>query len=130
MIKMVHGVPHHWKQLRTMTSDLTLAGVGLCALVPPKFFCAPHAERPAPIYSVTVISNGLAALNYQDHIGTTKIDFKRTVLAPGAHGQTVAESKEGSIELIASLLTSTPRNALAVSISPTFFGRLHQTDAP
>jgi hypothetical protein len=48
---------------------------------------------------VTVISDGLAAVNYQDHSGPTKIDFMGTVLAPGAHGEAVAERKKGSVEV-------------------------------
>lgn len=82
-----------------MTSDLALVAVGLCLVIPPKAFGAPQAETPAPIYSVTVISHGLAAVNYQNQSGPTKIDFKGTVLAPNAHGQAIVESKKGGIEV-------------------------------
>ena len=51
--------------------------------------------KNAPIYNVTVIERTVGAVNYQYRSGSTRIDFKGTVLLPMAKGEADVESKAG-----------------------------------
>jgi flagellar motor protein MotB len=70
----------------------------LCVFVPAET-SAGQDGKPAPIYRVMVVSGTLSAVNYQHRSGPTKIDFKGTVLLPGARGEATVESKKGRIEI-------------------------------
>jgi len=55
--------------------------------------------RRAPIYRVTVVDRTVSAVDYQYRTGPTAIDFRGTVLLPGAKGGAVVESKSGRVEI-------------------------------
>jgi len=82
-----------------MRSSSAFAAGGLCALILGGAFCPAQDEKSAPIYSVTVVSHNLVAINYQHRTGPTKIDFKGTVLLPYGHGVAVVETKKGRFEI-------------------------------
>lgn len=78
----------------------TVALVALWYFIPSNGQSEPQGkERSAPIYSVTVVSRTLSAVNYQHRGGPTKINFKGTVLLPTALGEAIIESKSGRIEI-------------------------------
>jgi hypothetical protein len=59
---------------------------------------APHGDR-VPIYSITVVSRALKAVNYQRKSGPTRVDLKGTVLLPHAEGEAKVEVKNGYTEV-------------------------------
>jgi len=77
-------------------------------------------ERPetVPIYRVTVVERTLRAVNYQYRTGSTKVDFRGTILLPDAKGDATVESKRGRTELEAKFEHMSP---------PTRFGREYLT---
>lgn len=58
-----------------------------------------HQGDPQPIFSVTVVSRTLPAVNYGHRDGPTKIDFQGTVLLPKAKGDAMVESKRGRVSI-------------------------------
>lgn len=63
-----------------------------------------RAQQPAdhgtvPIYSVTVVSRALKAVNYEHRTGPTHVDFRGTVLLPRAEGEAKVEVKKGYTEI-------------------------------
>ena len=68
---------------------------GQASLPPPQ----PEHSGPQPIYTVTVVSRTLQAVNYEHRGGPTTIDFAGTVLMPKAKGQAIVESKRGSVSV-------------------------------
>jgi hypothetical protein len=63
----------------------------------------PPGSTSVPIYTVTVESRSLPAINYQHRGDPTKIDFKGTVLLPLARGEATVESKKGRVEIDAKM---------------------------
>jgi len=66
------------------------------------FAFAQHEDRrqdTAPIYRVTVVERTAKAINYQYRSGSTKIDFRGTVLLPHAKGEATVESRQGGTEI-------------------------------
>jgi len=64
---------------------------------------SPADERDAPIYRITVVQRSLAAVNYGQRSGPTKIDFRGTVLAPETRGSATIEAKTGAVTIHAKL---------------------------
>jgi len=60
-------------------------------------------EHDAPIYRITVVQRSLAAVNYGQRSGPTKIDFHGTVLAPETRGNATVEAKAGTVAIHAKL---------------------------
>src|SRR5665213_332011 len=60
-------------------------------------------EHDAPIYRITVVQRSLAAVNYGQRSGPTKIDFHGTVLAPETRGNATIEAKAGTVAIHAKL---------------------------
>src|SRR5579863_7597858 len=58
---------------------------------------------PQPIYSVTVVSRTLQAVNYAHRSGPTLIDMNGTVLLPHAKGVAMVESKRGRVTIDAKI---------------------------
>ena len=72
-------------------------------LLPPLLALAAPADESAPIYRITVVQRSLPAVNYGHRSGPTPIDFRGTVLAPGAKGSAVVEAKTGAVNIRAKL---------------------------
>jgi hypothetical protein len=72
-------------------------------VLPPLVAVAAPADESAPIYRITVIQRSLPAVNYGHRSGPTPIDFRGTVLAPGAKGSAVVEAKTGAVNIHAKL---------------------------
>ena len=70
---------------------------------PPLVALAAPADESAPIYRITVVQRSLPAVNYGHRSGPTPIDFRGTVLAPGAKGSAMVESKVGAVNVRAKL---------------------------
>ncbi len=51
------------------------------------------------VYRITVVSRSVEAVNYRDHNGSTKIDFRGTSLMPDAYGEAKVDSKTGRLEI-------------------------------
>jgi outer membrane protein OmpA-like peptidoglycan-associated protein len=71
-----------------------------------------------PIYRVTVVGRTIKAINYGHRTEPTKIDFRGTVLEPGARGEARVESKRGAADVQAKFEKLLP---------PTKFGRQYLT---
>src|SRR5436190_2214383 len=56
-------------------------------------------DASAPIFSVTVTSKTISAVNYHHRQGTTKIDFRGTALMPEARGQAEVTSNTGATRI-------------------------------
>jgi hypothetical protein len=56
-----------------------------------------EGTETVPIYRVTVVERTLRAVNYQYRTGSTKVDFRGTVLLPDAKGEATVESKRARI---------------------------------
>jgi len=57
------------------------------------------AVAATPIYRVSVVARTTKAINYNHRSGSTKIDFRGTVLMPGARGEATVESQQGVIKI-------------------------------
>jgi outer membrane protein OmpA-like peptidoglycan-associated protein len=51
------------------------------------------------MYHATLISRDVQAVNYQNHDGSTRLDFAGTTLMPSAHGEAKVEGKKGYIKI-------------------------------
>ncbi len=71
-----------------------------------------------PIFQVTVVERSMSAVNYRYRAGPTPLDFRGTVLLPGAKGEATVESRRGRTEIDARFWNLTP---------PTPFGREYLT---
>jgi hypothetical protein len=60
-------------------------------------------DHDSPIYRITVVQRSLAAVNYGQRSGPTKIDFRGTVLAPETRGSATVEAKVGTVSIHAKL---------------------------
>ncbi|MBE7181477.1 MAG: DUF4398 and OmpA-like domain-containing protein [Terriglobus roseus] len=75
-----------------------------------------QTARPAgelngvPLFRVRVVSRDLDAVNYFHRSGSTKIDFRGTVLAPNVHGNAKVDSEKGRITVDLHLDGLTPAN--------------------
>jgi len=71
----------------------------LCAgcLVPPVFAQSSDARPPAALYSVTV-ERTIESVSYRP-TGSTKINFKGTVLAPTAKGEARVQTNNGAVQI-------------------------------
>ncbi len=61
--------------------------------------CVRAQNDTVPIYSIQVVSRALKAVNYQHRGGSTRVDFKGTVLLPHADGEARVEAKSGYTEV-------------------------------
>src|SRR6478672_8893550 len=77
--------------------------VSCLALIAVMAAASPADERDAPIYRITVVQRSLAAVNYGQRSGPTKIDFRGTVLAPETRGSATIEAKTGAVTIHAKL---------------------------
>jgi hypothetical protein len=77
--------------------------VPLYVLPPLVALAAPADEATSPIYRITVVQRSLPAVNYGHRSGPTQIDFRGTVLAPGAKGSATVEAKPGAVTIRAKL---------------------------
>jgi hypothetical protein len=75
----------------------------LYVLPPLAALAAPADEATSPIYRITVVQRSLPAVNYGHRSGPTQIDFRGTVLAPGAKGIATVEAKPGAVTVRAKL---------------------------
>lgn len=67
------------------------------------FAASPESvPESVPLYRVTVVQNSAKAINYRYLKGSTKIDFKGTVLLAQASGVATVKSKAGATEIDAS----------------------------
>jgi outer membrane protein OmpA-like peptidoglycan-associated protein len=57
------------------------------------------AVAATPIYRVSVVARTTKAINYNHRSGSTKIDFRGTVLMPEARGEASVESEQGVIKI-------------------------------
>ena len=60
---------------------------------------AAQPQQPVPVFRVTVVSRTTKAINYHQHSGTTKVDFRGTELMPPARGEAKVESRPGSTKI-------------------------------
>jgi len=73
-------------------------------VLPPLLAVAAPADEPtSPIYRITVVQRSLPAVNYGHRSGPTQIDFRGTVLSPGAKGNATVEAKPGAVNIRAKL---------------------------
>ncbi len=56
-----------------------------------------------PVYRVTVVARTSQAVNYRHRSGSTKVDFRGTVLMPQAKGVANVDSKQGRIQIDAKM---------------------------
>lgn len=77
--------------------------IPLYVLPPLVALAAPADEPTSPIYRITVVQRSLPAVNYGHRSGPTQIDFRGTVLAPGAKGGATVEAKAGAVNIRAKL---------------------------
>jgi hypothetical protein len=49
--------------------------------------------------TVNVVERTTKAINYRHHSGSTKVDFRRTLLLPEARSEAKVESKQGYVEI-------------------------------
>jgi len=77
--------------------------IPLYVLPPLLALAAPADEPTSPIYRITVVQRSLPAVNYGHRSGPTQIDFRGTVLAPGAKGSATVEAKPGAVNVRAKL---------------------------
>jgi len=85
-----------------MKATLMVSGLALLFAALPALSQEPPKKESEPIFHVTVVENTISAINYQYRQGTTKIDFRGTVLLPEAKGEATVESKRGRTEIDAS----------------------------
>jgi outer membrane protein OmpA-like peptidoglycan-associated protein len=55
--------------------------------------------EPMPVFKVTVVQRTTPAVSYRFRSGWTKVDFRGTELAPGAHGDVQVNSRNGYIQV-------------------------------
>jgi len=55
--------------------------------------------QPNPTFRVTVVSRTIRAINYHHRSGTTRVDFRGTLLMPKASGDARVESRPGSTKI-------------------------------
>lgn len=79
-------------------------------------YAAPQTETP--LYQVTVVQNAAKAINYRNLRGSVEIDFKGTVLLPGATGEAEIKNKRGVLRVEAQFENLS---------SPNQFGREYLT---
>ena len=77
--------------------------IPLYVLPPLVALAAPADEPTSPIYRITVVQRSLPAVNYGHRSGPTQIDFRGTILAPGAKGSATVEAKLGAVNVHAKL---------------------------
>jgi len=77
--------------------------IPLYVLPPLVALAAPADEPTSPIYRITVVQRSLPAVNYGHRSGPTQIDFRGTILAPGAKGGATVEAKLGAVNIHAKL---------------------------
>jgi hypothetical protein len=77
--------------------------VALYVLPPLLAVAAPADDAVSPIYRITVVQRSLPAVNYGHRSGPTQIDFRGTLLAPGAKGTATVEAKPGVVNIRAKL---------------------------
>src|SRR5579863_1996539 len=77
--------------------------IPLYVLPPLLALAAPADEPTSPIYRITVVQRSLPTVNYGHRSGPTQIDFRGTVLAPGAKGSATVEAKPGAVNVRAKL---------------------------
>ena len=77
--------------------------IPLYVLPPLLALAAPADEPTSPIYRITVVQRSLPAVNYGHRSGPTQIDFRGTVLSPGAKGNATVEAKPGAVNIRAKL---------------------------
>ena len=65
---------------------------------------------PCPIFTVTVVSRTISAINYHHRSGTTHIDFRGTELMPSARGEARVDSQMGSTKIDVHVDRLTPAN--------------------
>jgi outer membrane protein OmpA-like peptidoglycan-associated protein len=75
-------------------------------------------ETNTPIYRVEVVERTVQAVSYQYRTGSTKIDFRGTVLLTAARGEAEVESRQGRTEVEAKFQNLAP---------PARFGREYLT---
>ncbi|HZC36736.1 MAG TPA: hypothetical protein VE242_14030, partial [Chthoniobacterales bacterium] len=61
-----------------------------------------------PVYRVTVVARTAPAINYRHRSGPTEVDFRGTDLMPQARGRIIVNSKQGRIEIKATMEKLTP----------------------
>ena len=77
--------------------------LGLAAFAQPPGISTTKPSDPQPIYSVTVVSRTLQAVNYAHRSGPTLIDMNGTVLLPHSKGVAMVESKRGRVTIDAKI---------------------------
>ena len=77
-----------------------LAGM-LCAQAPNpvQTGVSPNNNGPEPVFRVDVTSRSIRAVNYHNHQGTTKIDFRGTALMPAAMGDANVSANTGATKI-------------------------------
>ena len=80
---------------------MLVAAAALCAQAPSPVQngSARSGDGSTPIFSVTVTSKTVRAINYHSRQGTTKVDFRGTALMPEARGEASVMPNSGAIRV-------------------------------
>jgi len=81
-----------------LTLGITLS-MGAFAQTNPQTGTLVEPMSSMPVYSVTVVSRNVQAVNYEHRSGPSKLDFAGTDLMPSANGDAKVNSRRGSIEI-------------------------------
>jgi outer membrane protein OmpA-like peptidoglycan-associated protein len=81
-----------------LTLGITLS-MGAFAQTNPQTGTLVEPMSSMPVYSVTVVSRNVQAVNYEHRSGPSKLDFAGTDLMPSANGEAKVNSRRGSIEI-------------------------------
>src|SRR5580693_6918409 len=81
-----------------LTLGITLS-MGAFAQTNPQTGTLVEPMSSMPVYSVTVVSRNVQAVNYEHRSGSSKLDFAGTDLLPSANGEARVNSRRGSIEI-------------------------------
>jgi outer membrane protein OmpA-like peptidoglycan-associated protein len=60
-------------------------------------------QKTVPIFRIRVVGRTIPAINYRNHSGSTKVDFRGTSLMPMATGRAEVQSKQGAIRVDAEM---------------------------
>lgn len=79
-----------------------LMGIFICSAVLAQAPSQPsqsQKDQASPLYRVTVVARSTKAINYSHRGGSTKIDFRGTMLFPFGRGQANIEGKRGALRI-------------------------------
>jgi outer membrane protein OmpA-like peptidoglycan-associated protein len=96
--------------MKTLSAILLACGVLTAQQLPNPLENANRvsAGSTIPMFRASVSAHTTQAINYQHRSGSTKINFRGTILLPGAKGEAKVESKQGRIQIETDFAGLTP----------------------